>query len=211
MAVKLVFEDGDNTPSSVLLRQSYHGNEMKNINVNLKSAANYFIQLFYKTGCKYSCTQTKIGKLLTILAFLYARRGMILFEETIYRYKGCGAIIDNLKSIIVDRDVYINSEYDDFDGEIRDSLDSTLFNELGESLGVYSDISGLSPECVQYIEQVFRRFGAYSAYSLGQLINPIVDHKDVVEYNEIVNLDSITRLNLDDFEQSNELIEYIFS
>lgn len=66
MAVKLVFEDGDNTSNSILLRQSYHGNEMKNINVSLKSAANYFIQLFYKTGCKYSCTQTKIGKLLVM-------------------------------------------------------------------------------------------------------------------------------------------------
>ena len=33
----------------------------------------YLISLFYKTNKKYSCSRTKIGKLLSILEFKYAR------------------------------------------------------------------------------------------------------------------------------------------
>ena len=52
--------------------------ERKNISetdaaTGLIDAANYFIQLYYKTGEKYSCSITKLGKLLSIAAFICAK------------------------------------------------------------------------------------------------------------------------------------------
>lgn len=184
---------------------------MDKLNTNLSHVANYFVQLFYKTGQKYSCTQTKIGKLLSVLAFLYARKGKILFNETIYRYKGCGAVIDNLKAVVTDRDVYLKSQFEDFDGEITEDIIDTLFGELDESLNTYRDISSISPELKDDIEKVFRKFGAHSAYSMGQLINPIVNHNGVADENDAIDLEVIMSLNKDDFGESNELIEYLFS
>lgn len=185
--------------------------QMNKLNTNLSHVANYFVQLFYKTGQKYSCTQTKIGKLLSILAFLYARKGKILFNETVYRYKGCGAVIDDLKAVVADRDVYLKSKYEDFDGEITGEIIDGLFDALDESLNTYRDISSLLPELKDDIEKVFRKFGAHSAYSLGQLINPIVNHNGVADENDAIDLEAIMSLNKDDFDESNELIEYLFS
>lgn len=184
---------------------------MDKLNTNLSHVANYFVQLFYKTGQKYSCTQTKIGKLLSVLAFLYARKGKILFNETVYRYKGCGAVIDDLKAVITDRDVYLKSKYEDFDGEITEDIIDSLFDELDESLNIYRDVSSILPELKDDIEKVFRKFGAHSAYSMGQLINPIVNHNGVADENDTIDLEVIMSLNKDDFDESNELIEYIFS
>ena len=184
---------------------------MEKLNTNLSHVANYFVQLFYKTGQKYSCTQTKVGKLLSVLAFLYARKGKILFDETVYRYKGCGAVIDDLKAVITDRDVYIKSKFEDFDGEITEEIIDALFDESDESLNTYRDVSSISPELKDNIEKVFRKFGAYSAYSMGQLINPIVNYNGVADEYDAIDLEVIMSLNKDDFDKSNELIEFLFS
>lgn len=74
--------------------------KMQNSNLRLKEITYYLIQQFYKTGEKYSCTQTKLGKLLSILAFKYARNGQKLFDTPIYKYPPrCGTLIKALTFI----------------------------------------------------------------------------------------------------------------
>ena len=46
---------------------------MKELHTDLEKATCYLVQFFYKTGRLYSCTRTKLRKLLSIVAFVYAR------------------------------------------------------------------------------------------------------------------------------------------
>jgi hypothetical protein len=59
---------------------------MEKMHANLRECMNYLIQLFYKTDKRYSCTRSKISKLLSILAFKYAVYSIQLFDEKIFRY-----------------------------------------------------------------------------------------------------------------------------
>ena len=103
---------------------------MEKMNVNLEQAANYLIQLFYKTGKKYSCTRTKIGKLLSIVAFSYARKNSLCFNEKIFKYDECGTIINELEAH-VDREIYLKCDYDNgkqmHTGLIDESFDEEAY------------------------------------------------------------------------------------
>lgn len=132
--------------------------------VDLRSAAEYLISLFVETGKKYSCTRTKIGKLLSIVAFYYARRGRIVFRDEILKYKGCGTAIADLKGY-VDLNVYLPSDDGDDESRITDSLSGEC------CINCPKDIT---PPIGCVIEEVFRRFGAYSARRIGDLINECI-------------------------------------
>ena len=180
--------------------------KMNECHANLKEATNYFIQLFYATGQKYSCSRTKLGKLLSILAFLYALDDEELFDETIYRYDGCGTAINELKSYF-DRDIYIQFEYEDNREFIKETFntDNLQMERCFQTVNVDENLKSK-------IECVFRKFGAYKAYDLGQCINPIVNFSNVTKDN-IVNLSVIKTLSRNDFlnvETHNELIDFLF-
>lgn len=180
---------------------------MEELNVNLEQAANYLIQLFYMTGQKYSCTRTKIGKLLSIVAFVYAKKDRKVFDETIYKYSDCGTTINELTAT-VDRDIYLQCEYQDDKKyiECKFEPDATIPDKHRET-------SCISKEFKLVVEDVFRNFGAYSAYELGQLICPIINCKNMVGINGDVNLLQLFMSKYDNFEVSTEndkLLNYLF-
>lgn len=191
---------------------------MENINANLRHVANYMVQLFYQTEQQFTCTQTKIGKLLSILAFKYAVNNKKLFDSAIYRYKDCGTAIPDLLLFLKDRDVYLRSSYKDLNCKIpediwvtRNSMTNDPLNPGQFVYATYRDIDSLTEKLKRDIEEVFRKFGAYCQRELGYLLNSIVEHDMVVGYKNIIELDEIRKLRKEDFEKTNDLIEYLFS
>jgi len=167
--------------------------------------ANYLIQFFYKTNKRYSCTRTKIGKLLSILAFKYAVKydENIIFPWEIYRYPGCGTLIAGLQ-YYVDRDAYFAYPYDNSKKRISR-------NELNENVDIpdrYKDVSNLDPKLKEEIENVFFTFGAYSQVDLGEELNPIVEHEGIC-HADIVDLEAVACLDKNQFPD-NKVVEFIF-
>ena len=182
-------------------------NMEKYLNANFRQTTNYLIQLFYKTGKKYSCTRTKLGKLLTIASFVYARKNEVLFSEAIYKYNNCGTSINTL-TLFIEREVYLELEYNDNKQYIDDCFDNNI-----EIPKFYSEIYDVDAELRNVIEKVFRHFGSYTASDLGELIVPIIKTGNVVNSNEEINLDEIYQMNKDEIllnNKSNELIEFLF-
>ncbi|MBR4959316.1 MAG: hypothetical protein IKY52_00285 [Clostridia bacterium] len=182
-------------------------NHMPETSVNLISATEYLIYLFIKTNRRYSCTRTKLGKLLSIVAFKYARQGRRIFDENIYKYGGCGASINELK-LFVERDVYMQSADSDDGQYIQDVLDDNGLSIDNEHLKSFSS------EVKNEIICVFRKFGSYSAIELGKFINPIVNYPGVTHTNGVVDLSKIESLKKDDFNDIDGhpvLLDYLFN
>ncbi len=176
--------------------------KMTELHVSLKEITNYLIQLFYATEQKYSCSRTKLGKLLSIVAFLYALKNVELFDETIYRYDGCGTAINELKSY-VDRDIYIQLQYED-DGKII----STSFDEQKIPTDKYTQTESLTQDIKKQIELVFRHFGSYKASDLGQCINHIVNYPGVTKEDE-VDISVLSTLSRDTFKNTKDYIDLV--
>ena len=160
---------------------------MEKMHANLRECMNYLIQLFYKTDKRYSCTRSKISKLLSILAFKYAVYSIQLFDEKIFRYDECGTIINDIEAW-ADREVYFCCSYD----KLEKSISQENLNENVDIPPYYQEISSLSSELKEAIEYVFFAFGAYSTTELSELLNPIVEYKGIcrpdgsIELNEII-------------------------
>lgn len=170
----------------------------------VEECANYLIQLFYKTDKRYSCTRTKIGKLLSILAFKYAvQKDECLFPLEIYRYPKCGTLIIGIQ-MYVDRDVYHRYPYDNSKKRISRK-------ELKENVDIpdsYKEIQSLSEEVKKDIEDVFFTFGAYSQEDLSEELNPIVEYEGICENNDRINLDNL--ILLIGKLPGNKVVDYIF-
>lgn len=165
------------------------------IHANLRESANYLIQLFYQTKKRYSCTRTKVGKLLSIVAFVYAKKGEKLFDETIFKYDNCGTSINELK-VYVDRDVYIQYQYADDCQYIN-----CEFLRDEDVIEKHKDIGSIDDTLKDVIENVFRNFGAFSAYDLGQCINPIVNLPQIVNEKGEIQLHNISIINFELFDE----------
>lgn len=182
--------------------------KMENLNTSLKDITYSLICFFYKTNKKYSCTQTKLGKMISILAFKYAKNNQRLFNEPVYKYPPhCGTLIEDL--VFIPKDIYTR----DLDIEDPDKTDiiSEDFNETVEIPSTYADADSLSFELKQEIENLFIFFGAYPASKLGEYLNPIVDKLVKRDSNEII-LENILNISIVDFNENeiNEIIKYIF-
>lgn len=188
-------------------------NALEELNVSLREATYYLIQFFYKTNKKYSCTQTKLGKLLSVLAFKYAINGIKLFNETIYRYPPCcGTYIKEL-SMIANKDIYvrdINQDNTDKTSAVDDEFDECV--EIPER---YKSIRTLTVSIKKEIKSLFREFGAYPANELGSLLNPIVE-KVVNNENDVIDLSKFKDIEkealcVSETDKGNKIVEYIFS
>lgn len=170
--------------------------------------ANYLKLLFYKTNKKYSCTRTKIGKLLSILAFKYARKNSRVFLNDIYRYPQCGTYIREL-SVFCERDEYIMPKYMDNNMEMSlEEIDWNIITPMDNK-----DFTHIPLNLRKEIEVIFCKFGAYSQMRLGECLNCIVDYEGVCASDQIVNLDRIAELSIHDINKigRNKVIDYIFS
>lgn len=181
---------------------------MNKLNVNLKEATNYLIQFFYRTGKKYSCTNTKIGKLLSIVAFVYARKGEMVFAEPVLRYSRCGSTVSGLQRFM-GLEAYIAFTYQDDKQRIESELD-----DMAVVPEIYKDVDSLSDSVKTVIEDVFRKFGSYSAFDLGQCINPIIDCDGITKENNEIDLERISKLKYDSFQAGGDfldIIDYLFT
>ena len=183
-------------------------NILKESNVYLEDCMNYLILLFYKTETKYSCSRTKLAKLLSILAFKYARKNRRIFLGSIYRYPECGTAIKEL-SLYCPRDVYLASGYEDDKKVIPlDEMHWDIITPIEDK-----DFASLSSDIKKAIEDVFYNFGAYSQVQLGECLNPIVEYEGVCKPDGSINLNQIAKLGIHDLNDmgSNEVIDYIFA
>ena len=177
--------------------------------VKLTDAANYLIQQFYRTKERYSCTQTKLGKILSIIAFRYAKLGKKLFEEKIYKYNpDCGTLIPELR--LYDRDIYFQIDYMD-DKKI---VDEHFFDESVQIPEIYNETSSLTNEVRLSIDEAFRIFGSFSGKDLAKAINSVVNCDGVVGRDDVIDLTAIRYLSRNDVPNliiNKELVDYLFS
>lgn len=169
--------------------------------VSLKSAAQYLIELFNQTGQIYSCTRTKIGKLLSIAAFKYARLGHQLFNEGIYKYKDCGSVVEDLVAYI-GMEPYVNYQYQDRQAEIPEEIAQKTQNVAP---------SFENCQAGNIIREVFLNFGSYSARDLGVLINKLVEYPGIADENDKIDLEKIKALTEEEWDTigDNTLITYL--
>lgn len=196
------------------IKACYNILTMENLGLNLVQLTNYFVQLFYKTNQRYSCTRTKIGKLLSIFAFEYACEGKQAFKEVIHKYEDCGTAIYEIMERFTDRDIYTKCEYEDKISIIPDDYFSTLNGDV-HIPNSYIDISELENDVLERIQNIFKEFGSYSPTELGECINPIVNYTGVVNNDgevELEHLENLTYSELMNFGNVSNptLIQYLY-
>ena len=185
----------------------YYNKTMTDNCVNLREATNYLIQLFYQTNKRYSCTRTKLGKLLSILAFKYARKGEKLFDQTIYKYPpSCGTLINEL-NFIVPRDIYTRNIVDGNDPDNMTIINVSL-SACANVPTQYKDIKTLSTPVREELEKVFNTFGTYPASELGKLLNPIVECILINGSCNEIDLSKVCGEAIEKIE-NNAIVEYI--
>jgi len=182
---------------------------MEKLVVHVKSLTYYLVSLFYKTGCKYSCTSTKIGKILSILAFKYAYNDILLFDAEIKKYENCGTIIEDA-CFWVFSDEYIC----DKDQNNKKYIIDELKEPVDLSYNLYYRYEQLCQYNIPFyikkdVEEVFRCFGAYSKEDLSEVLNPIVDML-TTECNDKIDLSKLPAI-IDKVAQDNEVVKYIKS
>lgn len=123
--------------------------------VDLLQATDYLIKLYESTREKYRCTTTKLGKLLSIAAFICAKSKIRLFNDDIIT-QNCGTTLSR-----------ISNKYDytiiDSPLEATEPIDK---NEI-----IYNVDSVLSTRIKDLLLDIFLRFGKYPARDMGQNID----------------------------------------
>ena len=183
--------------------------KMKELNVDLRDITNYFIQLFLRTGKRYSCTQTKLGKLISVLAFRYAINDEKLFNEVIFKYPPhCGTLIKTLT--FIPKDVYLRDiEKENFD--TPNPITDCVLDDI-EIPFEYKTSEDFPSSVELEIEDVFRNFGSYSGDDLAKQLNPIVDEIVNQSDNEI-DLSKLKSLDINSFSINtcnDNIIKYIY-
>lgn len=173
---------------------------------HFKSCMNYLISFFYKTDKRYSCTRTKLGKILSILAFKYAVKGVNIFDEPIRKYENCGTLINSTK--FWPRDIY--PHYPEQINDDKRKISIFSIKSTADIPNTYSEIGEMSSELMIDIKNVFCEFGAFSQKDLSDLLNPIVEYPGVCNEDGTINLDEIKKLDKYNF-LGNKVVQYIFS
>lgn len=191
--------------------------EQKQImNVKLRAIVNYLIGFFYVTEKKYSCSITKIGKLLSILAFkAYIKNEENILGEyvTIKKYKDCGTYIPNIFTFNdINSDIYINAETittqtiynaislgtdgtDILQVECQDTndriIDCVEYNEIHIPSKYILSQDTLTADEKELIRTVFIEYGAFSPDKLGKIIGDFCEKAKVFDGEENVDLKAV--------------------
>lgn len=181
--------------------------KMRELHIDLKTTTNYLVQCFYATNKKYSCTRTKLGKLLSIVAFIYAQEDVKIFDEPIYRYNGCGTAIKELAAF-VDTEIYFLFDYSSDNKEIVDIESNKTFFESNDI-----NYQSIPTHLRNTINRVFKTFGSYSPSELGLCINPIVECISCSETGEVnlSEIKSLTRKSFSSITKNLDVIDFLFT
>lgn len=139
----------------------------KIFNENLKVLAFYLVSLYYKTGCKYLCSITKINRLLTIYKFCTLKyndeslRGEYIINTSMW--------FDSLWFCIYKEEYFNENLMKQECKEITEEINE--FAEVPEKYKVEHQI-GVSSKIL--LEKIFRKFGNYSLNDLGPMIDEII-------------------------------------
>lgn len=180
---------------------------MQELHTDFKELTNYLIHLFYQTNKNYSCTRTKIGKLLSIIAFTYALEDVKLFDETIYEYEDCGTIIGELNYIVCREEYFTFANKDD-----KKFIDIP-FNLNAEIPSIREKTATISIEIRERTEKIFRRFGSYTQVDLSKILNPIIQNSKITNNKKEIDLIKFKNLKKSEIyreNQDNELINYLW-
>lgn len=153
--------------------------------VEILDAANYLIQLYYKTGEKYQVTRTKIEKLLAIAALTEMRENRELFSEKI-KINHCGVGYPKLIG-------FIPSDIIDGTKEPTDKTIST--DDINESINppiIYHSIDSVqeNESIIDLLKSVFLSFGAQDALVLGKAFDAF--KYDISSFDESLNYDCVS-------------------
>lgn len=152
---------------------------MREMEINIKPYAIYLISLYYKTGCKYSCTRSKINKLLIIFKLCFIKNNLKTFDNKLIIYENFSYFED--LSIIMEKDVYCTEKSIEENSKIIDKL-----NEMVEIPPMYKTYIKLAEEEKKLLEIIFREFGNFNINYLSDKIEPIVRNISAIYKNNFI-------------------------
>lgn len=152
--------------------------------INSVDAANYLIQLYYRTDQKYTCNIWKIEQLLSIYYLWCVSRNVDSFYcfEIIPIWYGFGITNPNkffFSDIIIGS---VKENLQDIDDELKDAIIPPL---------ILTRYNVPSPYAKYLLLRNFREFGNYSCQDLAQFLNEI---KSNVISDNIFSLDDFNHL-----------------
>lgn len=152
--------------------------------LNIQQTAKYMVQYYYYTGQRFSCTNAKIEKLLSISSLIAMRFNKRLFAEPICN-KSCGVGYPQIGEVLLS-DLTDGTETLEkrIDLEINKNLFCAPYYIVDINLNKYEEV---------LLTDVFLEFGAYDSKELGHKID---DFK-----NEIMTYDSPYRQVIDDVDR----------
>lgn len=78
---------------------------MREEEIIIKPYVCYLISLYYKTGCKYPCTRSKINKLLIIFKLCFIKNNLKTFDNKLIIYENGPSYFEYL-GLTMERDAY---------------------------------------------------------------------------------------------------------
>lgn len=128
--------------------------------INILDAANFLIQLYYKTAKRYNCTRTKIEKLLVLANLIAFANNTTLFDHAMLINK-CGVGIPILGGFYLSNIV----EGEDSNKAISpDLIDESIIVPT-----VYKLQSEIDDNTQKLLIEIFLKFGAYDAWRIGNM------------------------------------------
>lgn len=179
--------------------------------INIVDAAKYLIQLYYKTGCRYHCTRTKIEKMLSIANLVSLKYGEALFAEKNV-VNPCGTGFPVLASFLFG-DIVEGRE-----DETCQDIHRELINESAVYPPIYEieNYGLISRKVYQLLLDIFLKFGNYDAKTMGILCDMFkcnIATNEPGSDRKIVNNEAVKPFfdtcACDDRYKNNEIISFI--
>lgn len=165
--------------------------------------ANYIIQCFIKCTDDYSCSKTKLEKLMVIADLKCMKNSQRLFNEIIVN-KDCGLGFSYEFPRHLCGDIVIGQ----LESEEK-KIDRQKLNVNGVCNSLYeAGINNLSSDERQLLDSVFLEFGAYSRDQLGRLLN---EFKNELLSENVVDLEKCVELFASEKNFSNKIFAFIKS
>lgn len=145
--------------------------------VKVESAAKFLASLYFKTGRRYTCTKTKIEKMLTIAWFIKLRNGEQLFINSVL-VNNCGTGVSGLEEF--EATVNMGTEVED-GKRITDCicLEETNVPEIYKE----KSIGEIDNKIKKLLVDVFREFGNCKASDIGTTLDVFKD--DISIFSEL--------------------------
>jgi len=151
----------------------------------LRALAYYLVSLFYKTNCKYSCTRSKINRLLTIYMFCNIKNKPNLHDSKFAITKEFMGFYD--LAFIIPNTIYYT--------DLRDMKNNDDKQEIKERFGKvinrYTEYDDKIDESQkELLELIFRKFGSYPITDLSIKTDKIKDNAPIKQKKDnVVNID----------------------